>query len=334
MAKFGKAKDKEKDKDQEKDPAAALMDTNFGPVDVRTVLSDMGVRPYLASMAAPTLFLTPGESDPAAQNTMVVVQGIQKCLNELGYNLPRNGLMNAATQNAIAGLVGRNWPAVPWMHLYKVCKRAKIWGLKPKRQITWKQTQATAIGEIIGLGALGVPVDASIPYTIPSTAIDCTGAGSLEYCFGKTSQATTAFRTLQSVLGVTVDGKIGPKTATKAVERARELWYARIAKKIPPADANHLAALAAAWDKYPRPFVVAASADRTAAVLKRYRSAGQAAVDKVKSILSTWTTPSSEEPTTVPTVVTAGGGTGLLAIVGIGVLGYLAFAGGKKKGRK
>jgi hypothetical protein len=302
--------------------------TELGPMSIRDILSDMGVPPPLASMATPGLFFTPAESDPAAQNTMVIVQGVQKCLNQMGYNVKMNGLMDAGTQNAIAEVAGRNWASMPWNYIYTVCRMAGAQRMRPRSQINWKQSQSTAIGE--ALGATLTPTDALIPYTLPSTSIDCVGSGSSEYCFGKNATVTAAFKSLQTVLGVAVDGKIGPVTASKAAAEARSLWYQRDAKRLTAAEANHLGAVFTAWDKYKRPFVIAASANMTAAILKKYRSVVTSVVSAAKSAVASLTTPSVEEA--IPTVTQSGFGTGMFAIAGLAILGGLYFFGGGGSG--
>lgn len=304
----------------------------IGPLDVRQVIADMGVRPYLASVAIPTLFLTPGESDPSSQPVMIIVQGIQKCLNELGFTVPRNGLMNAATQSAIAQVAGRNWPAVPWMHIYKICRRNKRWNLKPMKQINWKQTQRTAIGEPISLGATVSPVDAAIIYTIPSTSIDCVGGGSAEYCFGKSPAVTTKFKQLQTVLGVAIDGKIGPKTAAAAAAKAKELFLDRYSRKLTPDESAHLLNVYLAWEKYQRPFVVAASADKTAIIIRKYLGVIGAAVSSVKSLVSAPDAGSAGTSTMGSGIMNfLTSGYGMVAAAGLGVAAFFVFKPKKKR---
>lgn len=319
----------EKNNEQPEEP-----DLPIGPLDVRQIIADMGVRPYLASMAVPTLFLTPGESDPSSQPVMVVVQGIQKCLNELGFTVPRNGLMNAATQSAIQQVAGRNWPAVPWMHIYKLCRRNKRWNLKPMKQVNWKQTQRTAIGEPISLGASVSPLDAAIIYTIPSTSIDCVGGGSSEYCFGKSPTVTTKFKQLQTVLGVAIDGKIGPKTAAAAARKAKELFLDRYSRKLTADEANHLQGVYSAWEKYQRPFVVAASADKTAIIIRKYLGTAGQAVASVKSLVSSMSPDAGSAGTSlvgsgIMNFLTSG--YGMVAAAGIGVAAFFIFKPKKKR---
>jgi hypothetical protein len=298
----------------------------IGPMPIRDILADMGVPPPLATMATPALFFTPGESDPASQNTMVIVQGVQKCLVRMGYQLKRNGLMDAGTQNAIAEVAGRNWAAMPWNYIYTLCRMAGAQRARPKSQVNWKQEQPTAIGE--ALGEVLTPTDALIPYTLPSTAIECVGSGSSEYCYGKTSAVTTAFKQLQGVLGVTTDGKIGPVTASNAASKARTLWYQRAELKMPVVDSDHLAQVYQAWEKYRRPFVVAASANKTASLISKYRA-------HVYTTPKPATSPvAAPGPTTVesltPDLTMGGFGTGTLAIVGLAALAGLYFFTGKK----
>lgn len=313
-------------------PSKVIRRRRVSPTDIRGMVADMGINPSFATMVTPNLFFTPGESDPSAQNTMVIVQGIQKCLNDLGYNIPRNGLMTPATQNAIAQVVGRNWTVVPWLHVYKVCKRAKKWGLKPDKPIEeWRQEQATHIGEPISLGATVSPIDAVIPYTLPSTAIDCVGAGTAEYCYGKTSAVTAAFKKLQATVGVAQDGRIGPVTAAATAGKAKELFLDRYNRQLTADEAKHLSEVNAAWEKYRRPFVVAASADKTAAIISKYLGMASRLLSAVTSFFK------SEEAVTPPPsavdVTQAGFGTGTLAVIGLGALAAWHFLGRKKSSK-
>lgn len=302
---------------------------SFGPMSVRDILSDMGVPPPLATMATPALFFTPGESDPSSQNTMVIVQGVQKALGRMGYQVKKNGLMDAGTQNAIAQVAGRNWASMPWNYIYTIIRMAGAQRLRPRAQVEWKQKQGTAIGE--ALGDTLSPADAMIVYTLPSTSIDCVGSGSSEYCYGKTSTTMSAFRTLQGVLGVPVDGKIGPITAAKAADKARELWYQRSALRMSSAESDHLGAVYSAWVKYKRPFVVAASADKTAAIIQRYRGSA-ATVKTASSPVAAALTSVVPESVYSGQMLQSGFGTGVFAIAGAAVLGFLYLRSRKKGG--
>lgn len=303
----------------------------YGPVELRYVLADLGVNPSLATMVTPNLFFTPGESDPSAQNTMVIVQGIQKCLNKLGFNLPRNGLMTPATQNAIAQVVGRNWLAVPWLHIYEVLTLAKRRGMKPGKVIpTWKQ-QNTAIGESVSLGATTTPLDQSFPYTIPSTQIDCVGSGTAEYCYGKTAAVTAAFKKLQATVGVAQDGRVGPVTARTAASKAKSLWYDRFNKRVTASEADYLAQVFQAWEKYQRPFVIAASADKMAAILAKYLGMASRLLSAVTAIFTK--EEAAPPPPDAVDVSQAGFGSGMFAVVGLGALAAWYFLGKKKSSK-
>lgn len=88
---------------------------------VRAALERFGVFPDVAVQA---MFVAPNTTDPDAQATIAIVGGAQRALNELGFGLVENGVLNARTAGAIDQILGEGWRFRPWLQVYNDLERA------------------------------------------------------------------------------------------------------------------------------------------------------------------------------------------------------------------
>jgi len=88
-----------------------------GP-DVRKMLMSFGIGSYVAEMAIPQMFLLPQTTDPDAQATLTIIEGLQNGLNKVGANLEVNGLLTPATVQVLRHVAGRSWTGKTWLQIY------------------------------------------------------------------------------------------------------------------------------------------------------------------------------------------------------------------------
>jgi hypothetical protein len=88
---------------------------------VRQVLQRFGVFPDIAIMQ---MFIAPNTTDPDMQSTIAIVQGIQRGLNELGFGLHENGILNAKTAAALDRVCGEGWRMRAWLSAYSEVEKA------------------------------------------------------------------------------------------------------------------------------------------------------------------------------------------------------------------
>lgn len=81
--------------------------------DVRTMLLQAGVGQYNASMLTTQMFLMPRTTDPSAQATMLIVQGVQRLLG-----LPATGQADMRTKAALRQFSGPTWTNKTWVQIY------------------------------------------------------------------------------------------------------------------------------------------------------------------------------------------------------------------------
>lgn len=210
-----------------------------------SLLLDAGVTHPLAQLAEPAMNWTPGESDPSAQSTMVIVQGLQRMLKRIGIRTPMNGLLDPATQGVLAQAGGRSWRSQPWFQLYYLVR------LKNFQRVMGPSMQAMS-----GLGAFEAPKESAIYGSIPTSEINCDRS---DVCRGISARAKAAFKALQAAVGVTVDGAIGPKTVTATIAAIRPRWQED--------PTNTIAKVVTTWDKGHRTSAVAGYADKIATFL-------------------------------------------------------------------
>jgi len=70
------------------------------------------------------MFIAPNTTDPDMQSTIAIVGGAQRGLNELGYGLLENGILNARTAGALDRVVGEGWQFRSWLQIYNDLERA------------------------------------------------------------------------------------------------------------------------------------------------------------------------------------------------------------------
>jgi hypothetical protein len=83
--------------------------------DARTALLELGMTTETATLAIPYVWFTPGTSDPYSPVVIMIVEGIQHCLRQLGYRTRGDGFVDAETDAALGQIAGLDWKAKPWI---------------------------------------------------------------------------------------------------------------------------------------------------------------------------------------------------------------------------
>jgi hypothetical protein len=80
----------------------------------RNLLLALGVPDFQATLVIPTLYHSPGVTDPNMAGVSVVVSRIQDVLNTAGYNLPLSGQVDAPTSAALVQICGPYYLNMTW----------------------------------------------------------------------------------------------------------------------------------------------------------------------------------------------------------------------------
>lgn len=129
----------------------------------RNLLLQLGVGDFNATMAIPYMFIAPRALDPAMVQMLIVIQEIQKALASMGaQGIQLNGVLDTATGNALATLVGPEWIAMPFYELVKAVVKAERSGFQFAPADVAPAATPTATGGILdaipdGLGLPSVP---------------------------------------------------------------------------------------------------------------------------------------------------------------------------------
>ena len=81
-------------------------------VNVRTMLLELGTPPYLADMAIPFVWFTPGTTDPDSQPVMELIQAAQR-----GLGMHPSGILTAETARALDVVSGPEWMSKAWIQI-------------------------------------------------------------------------------------------------------------------------------------------------------------------------------------------------------------------------
>lgn len=203
-------------------------------INVREMLLELKVPPFLADMAIPFMWFMPATIDPDSPSVIEINRGIQRGLRSLGFKGVRvNGILDRQTTAALNQVSA---PNKAWMHKTFV----QIYGdiIQARKDPDRKSFQAAALagyfeyqgppvgplpGSMVGLppGPLGMGLDWGHGTKDPR---NCVGIGSTKNVFKELQRQTNRLASKFGTSRVGVDGIIGPATlsATRAV--AIKIW--------------------------------------------------------------------------------------------------------------
>lgn len=90
--------------------------------DLRQMLLELGVPPYIATASIPFMFFLPGSIDPDSSSVIEIIRGLQRGLRKLGYKrVIESGVMDKETAAALDHLMPQprgTWKQTTWAQLY------------------------------------------------------------------------------------------------------------------------------------------------------------------------------------------------------------------------
>lgn len=80
----------------------------------RELLKGIGIGDFNATMIIQYLFVAPATTDPRSSPIIIMVEHIQRTLNEMGAGIPISGYLDTPTARALYDVVGPNWEKISW----------------------------------------------------------------------------------------------------------------------------------------------------------------------------------------------------------------------------
>lgn len=80
----------------------------------RDLLKGIGIGDFNATMIIQYLFVAPATTDPRSSPIIIMVEHIQRTLNEMGAGIPISGYLDTPTAGALYNVVGPNWQKISW----------------------------------------------------------------------------------------------------------------------------------------------------------------------------------------------------------------------------
>lgn len=96
-----------------------------GNHDARSILLELGVGDYNATIMVQYMFLSPSTTDPAMPSIVLMTRHLQAGLRAAGARVPLDGHIDARTARALITLVGPDWNHVSWYALFEATIAAK-----------------------------------------------------------------------------------------------------------------------------------------------------------------------------------------------------------------
>lgn len=97
--------------------------------NARELLTKIGIGQFNATMVIPYLWIAPATTDPKSPQIILMVQKIQRQLNQLGANIAETGYLDLPTASALSLVVGDRWMTSPWSWTIQAVLSAKASGL-------------------------------------------------------------------------------------------------------------------------------------------------------------------------------------------------------------
>lgn len=152
---------------------ATLKQIHGRQFDVRDMLLKAGIGQYNAQLAIPYMWFLPRTSDPYAQGIMMIVEGLQRLLNQRGARLAVDGGLGVKTVAALVKYSGASWYDKNWVQLYGDVLQGDRWAGYERAQRA--QTQQAIAGWESDLGSTSFVGD------LLASPIPWLAAGALAY---------------------------------------------------------------------------------------------------------------------------------------------------------
>lgn len=98
-------------------------------VTARTLLTDLGVGNFNATMIIPFIFMMPATTDPRSPAIMMMVRHIQRALYAMGSRVADSGFLDRTTADNLETLMGAGWLNRTWADVVSTvvaAKRARV----------------------------------------------------------------------------------------------------------------------------------------------------------------------------------------------------------------
>lgn len=80
----------------------------------RELLKGIGIGDFNATMIIQYMFVAPATTDPRSSPIILMVNHIQRTLNEMGAGIPVSGYLDRPTAAALERVVGPDWERISW----------------------------------------------------------------------------------------------------------------------------------------------------------------------------------------------------------------------------
>lgn len=118
----------------------------------RTLLTRIGIGQFNATMVIPYLGFAPATTDPKSPQVIIMVQHVQKMLNQMGAALSTSGHLDIPTARTLSLVVGERWETMPWSATLSAIISAKDNGVMlPTADETEILIPPAATGDIPGV---------------------------------------------------------------------------------------------------------------------------------------------------------------------------------------
>ena len=122
----------------------------------------MGLGEFGATLAMPMMFILPRTAQPMADSTIVIVRGLQRGLNKVGYDVEVSGLLDKRTEQGLRLVSGNGWYDKTWIQLYGDLLSAREQGFRLDKPVLVANGKPEAMGffspgkkTYFAVGALG-----------------------------------------------------------------------------------------------------------------------------------------------------------------------------------
>jgi hypothetical protein len=87
--------------------------------NVRKMLMEVGkIGSFNVELSISSAFLMPRTTDPDAQATIMLVEGVQRAINKVGGSVEVNGILTPDTVQAIRRVSGASWMSKTWLQIF------------------------------------------------------------------------------------------------------------------------------------------------------------------------------------------------------------------------
>lgn len=100
----------------------------------RQMLKELGIGQFNITMVIPYLWIAPAATDPKASQIILMVEKIQRVLNQLGADVAQTGYLDLPTAAALSKVAGDRWMTMPWAQTIGAVLSARQAGLSIAEQ--------------------------------------------------------------------------------------------------------------------------------------------------------------------------------------------------------